>query len=153
MKGPTRMNSPSADHPTPAAGASATEVAEMDRDRALNSDLARLRALLEQGDVEGARAWAKELERLWPEADEVKRYAEVLAPPQVSIRHGHRGPSRQRERAWLREHARQYRGQWLAVLEDELIAADADLGAVLTAVNQTPGARRPLVHFQPGTPD
>jgi hypothetical protein len=138
---------------TPAAGASANEAAENDRSRELNADLVRLRALLERGDVEGARAWVKELERLWPEADAVRHYARVLAPPQVSIRHGHRGPSRRRERTWLREHARQFPRQWLAILEDQLIAADADLDTVLTAVRQTPGARRPLLHFQPGTPD
>jgi hypothetical protein len=147
------MNSQSTVHTASASGASVNEAAEIDQSRELHADLVRLRALLERGDVEGARAWVKELERLWPEADEVTHYARVLAPPQVSIRHGHRGPSRRRERAWLREHARQFPGQSLAILEDQLIAADADLDTVLTAVRQTPGARRPLLHFQPGTPD
>src|SRR5437879_4590614 len=95
-------------HTTPASGASANGAAEVDRNQALDADLIRLRTLLERGDVEGARAWVKELEGLWPDSAEVKHYAQVLAPPQVSIRRGHRGPSRHLERAWLREHARQF---------------------------------------------
>ena len=119
----------------------------------LARDLAHLHALLEREDVEGARAFVSELETRWPGSDRVRHCAQVLAPPRVTIRHGQRGRSRQRERVWLREHAREYPGRWLALLEDHLILADPDLDAVLTAVRQTPGAQRALLHFQPGEPD
>jgi hypothetical protein len=147
------MNPQSALHAAAASDTSASEATELDRDQALDTDVVHLRALLERGDVEGARAWVKELECLWPASDEVRHYAQVLAPPQVSIRPGHRGSSRHLERAWLRENARRFPGNWLAILDDQLIAADPDLGTVLTAVRQTSGAQRPLLHFQPGTPD
>jgi Family of unknown function (DUF5678) len=147
------MKPQSTAHTISAAGTSTNEAIEVDRSQALDADLVRLRTLLERGDVEGARAWVKELQHMWPDSDEVRHYVEVLAPPRVSIRRGHRGPSRHNERAWLREHARQYPGQWLAILQDQLIAADPDLGTVLAAVRQTPDAQRALLHFQPGTSD
>jgi hypothetical protein len=120
-----------------------------DSQHALDTDLAQLRGMLERGDAEGARTWVKNLQQQWPDNELVRHYAQVLAPPIVSVRHGHRGDSRQRERAWLREHAREYSGQWLAVLADQLVAADPDLDRVLAAVRETSGAQRPLLHFQP----
>lgn len=117
----------------------------------LEAELAYLRALLGQGAVEQARVLIEELARHWPDDETVRHYARVLAPPRVSVRRGHRGPSRQLERTWLREHAREYPGQWLAVLADQLIAADPDLDVVLAAIRQTPEAQRALLHFQPET--
>jgi hypothetical protein len=59
----------------------------------------------------------------------------------------------EREYAWLQEHAAAYPGCWLAVLEDQLIAADPDFGVVVRAVRQTPEAERALLYFQPGAAD
>lgn len=115
------------------------------------AQLEHFRTMLERGAVEKARAWVQELARRWPDDEEVGHYVRVLALPQVSVRPGHRGPSRQSERAWLREQARGYPGQWLAVLADRLIAADVDLDVVLATVRATPGAERALLHFQPGS--
>jgi hypothetical protein len=120
-------------------------------DGPLEAQWAYLRDLLEQGAVEKARAWIEEMARQWPEDEVVHHYVRVLAPPRISVRRGHRGPSRQAERTWLRKHARDYPGQWLAVLADRLVAADPDLDVVLAAIRPTPEARRALLHFQPGT--
>jgi hypothetical protein len=57
-----------------------------------------------------------------------------------------------RERAWLREHGREYPGCWLALDEDRLIAADPDLEVVLSLANQTPEGQRALLYQQPGRP-
>lgn len=140
-------------HSAQPAGVSTSEVAGEDRQEALQADLAHLRGLLERGDVEGARAWVKELANEWPDSGDVRHYTRVLAPPLVSVRRGHRGPSRQRERAWLRAHAREYPGQWLAVLADRLVAADPDLSLVLAVVRKLPDTQRPLLHFQPESAD
>ena len=65
--------------------------------------------------VEGARTLVRELETCWPEAERVRRWARVLAPPIVTLRPGEHGRPLDRERAWLRQHAREYPGCWLAV--------------------------------------
>jgi hypothetical protein len=111
-------------------------------------DVARLVRMLEQEDVEGARSFVKELEQRWPDSPSVRHFARVLAPPVVRVVPGASGRSRDRETAWLREHAREYPGYWLAVLEDRLIAADPSLDVVLAKVRETPGAEFALFHRQ-----
>jgi len=137
----------------PIVGGSIVEPTPAGRESDLTADLARLLALLDRGEVEEARAWVKELERRWPDAERVRHFARVLAPTQVSVRRGERGRSLEREHAWLRAHARDYPGCWLAIFEDRLIAANPDLNAVLAATREIPGAERALLHFQPGAPD
>jgi hypothetical protein len=120
-----------------------------DDQTALAEQLTRLRSLVEQSDVEGARALVRELEACWPEAERVRHWAQVLAPPTVTLRPGERSRSLDRERAWLRQHAREYPGCWLAVYEDRLIAAKPDLVSVLAEVRQAIGDEGALLHFEP----
>jgi hypothetical protein len=138
-----------AGHAVTSSGSLADEAQGNNHEDVLAADLARLRQLLERGEVEEARDWASKLESRWPGSEAVRGYARVLAPPRVSVRPGHQGASRHLERAWLREHAGQYPGRWLAILDDQLLAADPDLRTVLATVQQTPDSRRPLLHFQP----
>jgi hypothetical protein len=129
------------------------ESAPLDNQSELTEGLASLLELLEQGDVEEARRLVKELERQWPDSERIRHYARVLAPPVASVRRGERGRSLELEHIWLREHAREYPGCWLAVFEDRLIAADPDPSVVLALARRTPGAERSLLHFQPGAPE
>lgn len=115
----------------------------------LAADLDRLRFMVEHEDVEGARAYVKELEQRWPDSARVRYWATVLAPPVARRVPRGTGRSYAREDAWLREHGREYPGCWLAVLEGRLIASDPNFAAVLRALRQTAGASDALFHFQP----
>lgn len=115
----------------------------------LEEDLRRLFALLAESDVEGARSLVKDLVERWPEAELVQHYGRVLAPPRTRVVHGKRGRSMGREFAWLKVHMGEYPGQWVAIYEDRLIAADPDLSVVLATVRQTPGAEGALLHQMP----
>jgi hypothetical protein len=115
----------------------------------LGASLERIRSLLEESDVEGARALARELEQRWPDDERVRYWARVLAPPVARVLRGVRIRRLDRENAWLREHAREYPGCWLAVFGDGLVAADPDLEVVLSKVGQTPGAQTALLHYEP----
>jgi hypothetical protein len=79
----------------------------------------------------------------------VQHFARVLAPPVVRVRPG-RGRSRDREIAWLREHAHEYSDCSLALLGDQLVAADPSLGKVMDIVRATPGAQDAILYFRPG---
>lgn len=128
------------------------ELAEPDVAEApeLTAALERLRNLVGSSSIEEARSFARELARRWGTSEEVQYWTHVLAPPIVRVRHGERGRSLDRERAWLRLHAASYPGCWLALLGDQMVAADPDLGVVLRTVRQTPGAEQALLHFEPG---
>src|SRR5437016_2670549 len=101
------------------------------------------------------RAMVKELEARWPDSERVQYWSRVLAPPTARTmpRPDPRSRPLDRERTWLREHAREHPGCWLAVYEDRLIAADPDLDVVLELANQTPEGEHALLYQQPGRPE
>jgi hypothetical protein len=109
--------------------------------------LVQLRDDVSSGRVEEARAAVKELEARWPDSERVQYWSRVLAPPAVRAQPGPDPRSRplDRERVWLREHAREYPGCWLAVYGDRLIAADPDLEVVLAFANETPEGQHALL--------
>jgi hypothetical protein len=84
----------------------------------------------------------------YPRDAKLKRWATVLAPPLVrpTSRMAVRGRSREDEMAWLRQHADEYRGQWVVLLGKELLGAGRDLKAALRRI-QHRLADAPLVHF------
>jgi hypothetical protein len=125
---------------------------ETNRDAAvptLDMLLEHLRASLTEGDVEAARSLARELAAQWPDESRVRYWARVLALPQVTAEPGEPRRNLDRERAWLRAHAGEYPGRWLAINGEELVSADRDLAEVLKIVRNTPGAERALIHYEP----
>src|SRR5689334_8930055 len=91
----------------------------------LDQSLAQLRDDVSSGHVTEARVAVQQIAARWPESERVQYWVRVLAPPEVVPTSGPdpRSQPRDRERAWLREHGREYPGYWLAVYEDRLIAA------------------------------
>jgi hypothetical protein len=124
-------------------------LAERRVEQLLQATLARLRLLLGEGAVSEARALVQEAQRHWPDSPLVQKWARLLEPPQARVCQGMGAPPRPQEYAWLREHAHEHSAQWLALLGDTLIAADADLTRVLETVRGTGRARDILLHFQP----
>lgn len=114
----------------------------------LMAGLRRMGELLGRGDLEGAYAQVKDLERHWPENERVQHYTRVLAPSTARVVPGE-GRSFEKHRAWLREHAHRYPGCWLAVLDDQLIAADPDAAEVMAAARRGPNPRHTVLHYQP----
>lgn len=109
----------------------------------------RVKALVEASRVEEARELIRDAEAKWPENSRVRYWASVLAPPRlIGVR-----PASGREMAtdwgWLKEHADEYRGCWVAVHNGELLAANPKLRVVHEAVLACPDRKEPLVHFIP----
>ena len=53
------------------------------------------------------------------------------------------------QRSWLRDHAHEYPGCWLAVLDDTLVSANPAIGSVLEAIWYHPSAGDALLHYEP----
>ena len=113
----------------------------------LSAGLAKLRALLEQDDIEGARRYVRELEQRWPESERVRHHARTLAPPTVRLRPDIKAVNRDRERAWLRAHAHEYPGCWIAVLGDQLVASDREFKVVVSRMKQDPALQGAILYF------
>jgi Family of unknown function (DUF5678) len=115
------------------------------------SDLSldRVYELLHDGAVDEVRQLLDALQAREPDSAEIADLARKLAPPRGVLRAGASGKSRARERAWLCAHAREYRGCWIAVTDDSLVAADRDYGTVLDRVSETVGVDKVVLYFQP----
>jgi hypothetical protein len=116
-------------------------------DQELLAGLAQLRALLEQEDIEGARRYVRELEQRWPDSERVRHHARTLAPPTTRPRPDIKAVNRDRERGWLRAHAHEYPGCWIAVLGDQLVAADRELKVVVSRIRQDPALQDAILYF------
>jgi Family of unknown function (DUF5678) len=135
----------------PVESATAVEQAT-DRER-LAADLRHLNDLLERERIEEARRYVKELQQRWPDAERVQHYAHVLAPPVARSRPDLKTRPMHRELAWVREHAHEHPGCWLAVFEDRLVAADPDLQVVLAKTREALGHENVLVVQAPKRSD
>ena len=78
--------------------------------------------------------------------------ARVLEPPRVTAVTGRSSPPWDEERAWLRAHAHEYPGCWLAIQGDRLIAASPDHASVVDAARVAGALDEVLLFFQPGEP-
>ena len=116
---------------------------------ALAEDLQHLRALLDDGRIDAARRFVKELEPRWPESERVRHYAHVLAPPVARRRPNIKPRSFTREWEWLDQHGHEYPGCWLAIYEDRLVAADPDRQVAVAKAREVLGPEGALLYHQP----
>jgi hypothetical protein len=72
-----------------------------------------------------ARNLATQGSRLYPQHLELRKMAHVLAPPRVVNADIPPIPSVRANQAWLRDHADEYKGQWVALREGTFLAAGA----------------------------
>ena len=114
------------------------------------TDWERLSALLAAGRGSEARAYAQELGERWPNVKAIQQYARALEP---SIARRVPGApqfrSLDQDYAWLRDHAHEYPGCWLAVFEGRLLAADTDLNRVTEIARRELGNTDAVLFYQP----
>jgi hypothetical protein len=107
----------------------------------------RIRRLLEErADIRGARkllAEAREYGSLEPELEELER---LLTPPTYKLTPAE-GLDRSADIQWLREHAKEYRGQWVAVLQGQLLAHSSILREVTRRLDEVAPGAPALLHF------
>ncbi|HYU34900.1 MAG TPA: DUF5678 domain-containing protein [Thermoanaerobaculia bacterium] len=107
----------------------------------------RIKALVEEERIREARELVKEALRSNPSEPGLQGWSEVLAPakswaaPPGTGRDFDRTP----ELRWLEAHWQEYRGQWVALLHDELLA-HGTLSEVMAQLREKPPEARPLLH-------
>lgn len=127
----------------------ATQIPETATEAEMRADLVHLRRLVETSRIDEARALVDDLAVKWPDSPSVQHWHRVLQPPRVIDVSGSPGPRRDREFAWIRAHAREHPGCWLAVHGDRLIAAGADRSKVVAAARAELGDEAALLFFEP----
>ena len=98
-------------------------------------------ALVEQQQLGSARR----LLALLPDEPSLRKVRRVLNPPQTSIS-SRRSANRAADYEWLTRHAHDYAGQWLAVLDGSLVAAEPSLKALRRRLSGLSLPSAPLLH-------
>lgn len=118
-------------------------------DSELLLELERLRGLLQGNRVREARRKVQELCQRWPDDEQVRHYAKVLAPPVARSRPDLPLRCHREEQRWLSDHAGEHEDNWLAVKGYGLFFKDPDLGVVLEYCKQNGGEDCFLHHCPP----
>ena len=104
-----------------------------------------VRALLADGKAGAARRTAAEGAARFPDDPWLRKADRIVNPTQVVPKPAD-APDRTREFAWLRENGARYRGSWVALLKDELLASGKKLDDVLQAIRRRGLESEALVH-------
>jgi len=107
--------------------------------------LALVRGLLDRDDIGAARKVLEAVPLDVAECRDVQRLRKVLAPPRVSVSVT-RDADRRREYRWLRDHWQEYRGQWVALDGDRVVAAGISLKELRERLRALHLVTPPLVH-------
>ena len=115
----------------------------------LDRDMRELKDLVESDRVNDARVLVKRLVDRWPDSDRVKHWARVLAPPVARAVPGPPHRSMAAENAWFKSHGHEYPGCWIAVLGDQLLAADPSYKRVSECLEAVPHREDVVVFYYP----
>ena len=107
--------------------------------------VAAVRSLLADGKAGAARRTAAEGLARFPDDSWLTKANRVINPTKVASRPAD-ACDRTREFAWLRENGARYRGSWIALLKDELLASGPKLEDVLRVVRRRGLEADALVH-------
>lgn len=129
--------------PTPPPPRSAPSAEAQQTERV--SSIAIIRDLLRQERISAAREVLAVLSADLLEDPALQALRRALAPPLVRAS-SRLGVDRSREFAWLREHAHEYRGQWVAINESGLVIAAPTLRELRDRLREYPLERPPLLH-------
>ena len=108
-------------------------------------DVRRIRELVAQERLLEARELLKQALRDDQGNPELRSLQVVLAPPEVT-RVDLKDQDRTEELQWIATHGKEYRGQWIAVLGDKLVAHASSLKELRAALQKLPDNGTPLIH-------
>lgn len=109
------------------------------------SRVAVIRDLIQKEQISAARMMLDVISIGAFEEPAMKRLRRALTPPAVR-RSDLRDTARTHAWAWLRQHGREYQGQWVAVAEHGLIAAAPTLKQLRAQIRALAPAEQPLIH-------
>ena len=107
----------------------------------------RIRDLIEQDCVGGARKLLAEALARGEQEPDFPILQSVLGPAKFLRFTDELEPDRTPEYQWLATHGKNYRGQWVALAEDRLLAHSAEIREVDSALKTMALSRRPLMLY------
>jgi hypothetical protein len=106
---------------------------------------ARIRALVESDRIGGARKLVAEAIERFPDHPALTGWQKALAPAKATLSTA-TGVDRSVEFDWIRRNASSYRGQWVAVLGDRLLAHAGSARELASKLDAIPTDIPPFLH-------
>ncbi|MGH9855378.1 MAG: hypothetical protein ACREBD_36550 [Blastocatellia bacterium] len=94
-----------------------------------------IRLALKAGAHLAAREISAQAIRRHPSDSEIQKYARLLAPPKLVRRSLQTHPYIEANHNWMKQHGRDYRGQWVAILNGQLLGASASFDDLIGQLN------------------
>ena len=105
----------------------------------------RIRDLVERNRIAAARALVAEAEAKGAREEGLEKWREVLAPAKIlGVGLIERESDRRREELWIERNAETYRGRWVALEGDTLLAHAATFTELAEKIDNSGPARNPL---------
>jgi len=98
--------------------------------------------LLDQKNIRDARRTLEIGSSRYPENRQIASLLRAISPGRVSPT-GWTSTGRERETAWIKQHGHEYRGKWIALDEDRLIAFAATLSELLANMDTRTEPKKP----------
>jgi hypothetical protein len=92
-----------------------------------------------------ARELAQLGRRLYPKDEHIQQASQVLSPPVAHSKRLPRARGLDASKTWLRDHANEYRGQWIAVHAGKLVGVAGTLDELRSAIGQDQDAVSTIV--------
>jgi hypothetical protein len=108
-------------------------------DRSEEDFVRGIKLALKAGAFLFARELSSEGAKRYPEHRELQKSARVLAPPKVIRSDLPSAPSVKANREWLKEHAKDYRGRWVALRNGGLVGVASSFDELVEQVGDTQG--------------
>ena len=109
--------------------------------------LENAKSLLNAQRIQDARDTLQRGADLHPNDKNIAQLLRAISPGRVTKVKG-TAPNRNREVAWIRRHGDKYRGQWVAVNGDDLLATANSLNNLLEKIKRRNGkSNSPLIHY------
>jgi hypothetical protein len=104
--------------------------------------LQQIRAALAEGDIARARDLCAIAAEAYPGDETIRKLVLALAPPKLLRTDLPPSPEISKNHGWLREHWDEYRGNWVALRDGELIGKAKDF----RALRQVPGCDKDVFY-------
>lgn len=98
--------------------------------------IAAIHSALKSGMYSEATRISQEALKCFPEDEEIQKYALVLAPPKV-ISYKSSAISTGKNQSWIKEHWREYKGQWVALKNGELLGTAQTMKDLINKVGKS----------------
>lgn len=100
-----------------------------------------IRTALSSGDLSKAQQLSREAFKLYPDREDIKKFASILEPAKATSVKRTIDKGWQKSREWVRQQRlnRNYLNQWVAVRDGELLATGNSIDELVDRVGDTSG--------------